>query len=217
MGIKTTRTLRQPVLSAEISEEILGPHRPQIGILGGTFNPIHNGHLIMAQAVGEQLGLDRVYFMPDNLPPHIDPKGAIDPKKRVSMVAAAIHDNPLFALELIEIRRGGVSYTLDTMRALKKAHPNTDYFFIVGADEVNYLPKWHDIDELCKLVTFVGVKRRGYAPTSKYPIVWVDAPLIDISSSRIRERVAAGRSIRYLVPDAVRAYIKKEGLYLDGH
>lgn len=211
---KQTR-LTQPVITEEVSEKILGPRRRQIGLFGGTFNPVHLGHLIMAQAAGTQLGLEKVLFMPDNLPPHVDHKDAIPAPKRVEMLQAAIHDNPLFDLELIEVQRGGVSYTIDTMRALTKAHPDTDYFFIIGADMVNYLPKWRDIDALVKLVHFVGVKRRGFAPTSAYPITWVDAPLVDISSSEIRNKIKLGQSIRYLVPECVRSYIEKEGLYLD--
>lgn len=210
-----TATLTQPVISAEVREELLGPRRKQVALLGGTFNPLHVGHLIMAQAVGTELALDQVRFMPDNLPPHIDAKTAISAEHRVAMIEAAIRDNPLFALDLTEIKRGGVSYTIDTMKALKAAHPDTDYYFIIGADMVNYLPKWRMIDELVKLVTFVGVKRRGYAPASRYPILWVDAPLIEISSTLIRERVRHHQSIRYLVPKPVAAYIKKEGLYLD--
>ncbi|KRN24834.1 nicotinate-nucleotide adenylyltransferase [Lacticaseibacillus camelliae] len=214
MGSKSkTTTLTQPVITEEVSEQILGPRRKQIGILGGTFNPVHIGHLIMAEAVGTTLGLQKVLFMPDNQPPHVDHKDAIPVGKRVTMLQAAIHDNPLFDLELAEVKRGGVSYTIDTMRALKKAHPDTDYYFIIGADMVAYLPKWRDVDKLLKLVHFVGVKRRGFAPASPYPITWVDAPLIDVSSSEIRTRVQTGQSIRYLVPDCVRAYIEKEGLY----
>lgn len=208
-------TLTRPVITAEVSEEILGPRRKQVALFGGTFNPVHIGHLIMAEAVGTTLGLDRVLFMPDNQPPHVDHKSAIPAAHRVAMLEAAIRPNPMFDLELTEVRRGGVSYTIDTMRALREAHPDTDYYFIIGADMVNYLPKWRDIAELVKLVTFVGVRRRGFTPASAYPIVWVDAPLIEISSSTIRERVAKHQSIRYLVPDAVAAYIEKEGLYLD--
>ncbi|MFD1484168.1 nicotinate-nucleotide adenylyltransferase [Lacticaseibacillus baoqingensis] len=212
-----TITLSHPVITEEVSEAILGPRRKQVGLFGGTFNPIHNGHLIMAEAVGTQLGLKQVCFMPDNQPPHVDHKAAIPAKHRLAMLEAAIHDNPLFGLELCELQRGGVSYSYDTLVALKKLHPDTDYYFIIGADMVNYLPKWYRIDDLVKLVTFVGVKRRGYAPQSPYPILWVDAPLIEISSTEIRQRVAAGQSIRYLVPEPVRAYIEKEGLYLDAN
>ncbi|WP_461212927.1 nicotinate-nucleotide adenylyltransferase [Lacticaseibacillus sp. GG6-2] len=213
-GENTVTTLTHPVITEEVSEAILGSRRKQIGLFGGTFNPIHNGHLIMAEAVGTQLGLRQVLFMPDNQPPHVDHKDAIDPKHRLAMLEAAIRDNPLFGIELCELQRGGISYSYDTMVGLKRLHPDTDYYFIIGADMVDYLPKWHRIDELVKLVTFVGVKRRGYTPQSPYPILWVDAPLIDISSTEIRERVATGQSIRYLVPEPVRAYIEKEGLYL---
>nr|WP_276580116.1 nicotinate-nucleotide adenylyltransferase [Lacticaseibacillus parakribbianus] len=193
----------------------MGPRKKQVGLFGGTFNPVHNGHLIMASAVGTQLGLAKVLFMPDNQPPHVDAKQAIDAADRVAMLRLAIAGNPMFDLELTEIRRGGVSYTIDTMRVLKKLHPDTDYFFIIGADMVNYLPKWREIDALMKLVTFVGVRRRGYVPATPYPIVWVDAPVIEISSTALRERIRTGGDIRYLVPDAVRTYIREKGLYLD--
>ncbi|WP_155286747.1 nicotinate-nucleotide adenylyltransferase [Lacticaseibacillus zhaodongensis] len=209
-------TLRHPVISTELRAKILGPEqRRQIGIFGGTFNPVHTGHLVMADQVGTQLGLDKVYFMPDANPPHVDKKEAIPAKYRVEMLAAAIQGNPLFDLELCEIKRGGISYTYDTMVQLKKDHPDTDYYLIIGADMVNYLPKWYRIDDLAKLVQFVGVKRPGYAPRSKYPVLWVDAPQLEITSTAIRKRVANGESIRYLVPDVVAAYIEKEGLYRD--
>lgn len=207
-------TLTQPVISVAMREQILGTHRrKQVGLFGGTFNPIHNGHLIMAEAAGTELGLEKVYFMPDNMPPHVDTKTAISARHLVNMVQLAIADNPLFGLEGIEIRRGGISYTYQTMQELHRLHPDTDYYFIIGADMVDYLPKWAHIDELVKLVTFVGVKRRGYTPASRYPILWVDAPLIDISSTAVRDRVQAGRSLKYLVPDPVIDYIQKEGLY----
>ena len=196
-------TLTQPVISVAMREQILGTHRrKQVGLFGGTFNPIHNGHLIMAEAAGTELGLE-----------HVDTKTAISARHRVNMVQLAIADNPLFGLEGIEIRRGGISYTYQTMQELHRLHPDTDYYFIIGADMVDYLPKWAHIDELVKLVTFVGVKRRGYTPASRYPILWVDAPLIDISSTAVRDRVQAGRSLKYLVPDPVIDYIQKEGLY----
>lgn len=209
-------TLTRPVISVEMKEQILGiDHRKQVGLFGGTFNPIHNGHLIMAEQVGSQLGLEKVLFMPDNKPPHRDLKRAIAPEHRITMIQAAIQGNPLFGLELLEVKRGGVSYTYDTMVELKRKHPDTDYFFIIGADMVNYLPKWSRIDELIDLVTFVGVKRRGYEPASPYPILWVDSPLIEISSTDIRHRVATNQSLKYLVPDPVIDYIDKEGLYRD--
>lgn len=188
------------------------PHR-RVGILGGTFNPPHIGHLIMAQQVGDQLGLDEVRFMPDAQPPHVDEKKTIAASDRVNMVQAAIADNDLFRLETAEIKRGGKSYSYDTMKALKAQHPDTQYYFIIGGDMVDYLHTWHRIDDLLKLVTFVGIKRTGYPVTSKYPVIWVDAPLIDVSSTQIRNKISHGHTVRYLVPDAVAAYIEEHHLY----
>lgn len=188
-------------------------HRKRVGILGGTFNPVHNGHLIIAEQVRDQLGLDKVYFMPDANPPHVDPKFAIDAKDRVAMVNLAISNNTKFEVEMTEILRGGVSYSYDTMLELTRRHPENQYYFIIGGDMVNYLPKWYRIGDLIKLVSFVGVKRDGYTPASKYPIIWVDVPYIDISSTLIRSKVRQHQSIRYLVPDAVLKYIKENRLY----
>ena len=136
--------------------------RKRVGIIGGTFNPPHLGHLIIAQQVGQQLALDKVYFMPDAEPPHIDEKPFIDGKHREEMVKRAIADNDLFALEDVELKRGGKSYTIDTMKELIEKNPDTDYYFIIGGDMVAYLPKWERIDELMTLVHFVGVVRPGY-------------------------------------------------------
>lgn len=112
-------TLTQPVISVAMREQILGTHRrKQVGLFGGTFNPIHNGHLIMAEAAGTELGLEKVYFMPDNMPPHVDTKTAISARHRVNMVQLAIADNPLFGLEGIEIRRGGISYTYQDRKSV---------------------------------------------------------------------------------------------------
>ncbi|ARJ71583.1 putative nicotinate-nucleotide adenylyltransferase [Latilactobacillus sakei] len=187
--------------------------RQQVGIMGGTFNPPHLGHLIMAEQVGTQLGLDKVLFMPDATPPHVDTKKTLPAKHRVEMVKRAIADNPLFELSMAEIERGGVSYTYDTIVALKKQYPNTDFYFIIGGDMVDYLPTWHRIDDLVQLVQFVGIQRTGYSRQTPYPVLWVDAPLVDISSTQIRNKVQQGCSIRYLVPTKVADYIEEEGLY----
>ncbi|MFD1317860.1 nicotinate-nucleotide adenylyltransferase [Loigolactobacillus zhaoyuanensis] len=201
-----------------MKEEILGnEHKKQVGIMGGTFNPPHLGHLVIAESVGSQLGLEQVLFMPDAQPPHQTTKTTIAAKHRLAMVERAIDGNPRFALERAEIDRGGISYTYDTMVTLKQQHPDTDYYFIIGADMVADLPTWHRIDDLLKLVQFVGVKRPEFPVTSRYPILWVDAPLLDISSSLIRQRVSQGCSVRYLVPDAVLDYIEEEGLYREKH
>lgn len=189
--------------------------KKRIGIMGGTFNPPHLGHLVMADQVLTQLGLDRVLFMPDANPPHVDHKLAIDAHDRVRMVGDSIASNRNFGLELAEVQRGGISYTYDTMVELKRKHPETEYYFIIGGDMVAYLPTWHRIDELVKLVQFVGVKRESYSVKTPYPVIWVDAPLLDVSSTMIRQRVRQGQSIRYLVADPVAEFIKERQLYHD--
>ena len=188
-------------------------HRKRIVIYGGTFNPVHNAHLLAADQVGKTLLLNKVLFMPDMIPPHVDHKEAIDAEDRVNMLQLAIEDNPLFGIEMAEIERGGISYTYDTMKYLKEKHPDTDYYFIIGGDMVDYLPKWHEIDKLVKLVNFVGVRRPGAQNDSQYPVIWVDVPGVDFSSTDIRDRIKQGRSIRYMVPDKVAEYIKEHQLY----
>ena len=200
-------------------EEVLPKENPlirkRVGIMGGTFNPPHIGHLIIAQQAGLQLGLDKVFFMPDAEPPHIDEKPFIQGEHRKLMVEETIKGNELFDLEVIELERGGKSYTVDTMKELTKKNPDVDYYFIIGADMVEYLPKWERIEELMKLVNFVGVGRPGYKEDSIYPVIWVDSPKLDISSTVIRKMVKSGQSVRYLVTEKVEEYIEKEGLYLD--
>ncbi|MCM0597776.1 nicotinate-nucleotide adenylyltransferase [Periweissella fabaria] len=187
----------------------------RVGIMGGTFNPIHNGHLIMAEQVRSQLGLDEILFIPNNIPPHIDTKTAIDGTTRAKLIELAIEDNSDFNLERIELIKGGVSYSIDTIAELKRQHPDTEYYFIIGADEVAYLPKWYRIDELITMVTFVAIKRVGFTQTSEYPVIWIDTPIVEISSTDVRQRIEQQRSIRYLVPLKVADYIVKNGLYQD--
>lgn len=190
-------------------------HRRQVGILGGSFNPVHVAHLTIADQVRHQLGLDEVRLMPSYLSPHVDEKKTIDSSWRLKMLELAIVDNPELTIERCEIERQGKSYTIDTMRELTRRHPGIDFYFIIGGDMVDYLSTWQEIDELLTLVKFVGVKRPGYPEESAYPIIWVDVPQMSISSSEIRRKVAQGCTIRYLVPELVREYIMKEGLYLD--
>lgn len=196
-------------------QEIKTHHHKRIGLYGGTFNPVHNAHLLVADQVGKTLCLDRVLMMPDMIPPHVDHKDAIAANLRVDMLRLAIKDNPFLGIELAEIQRGGVSYTYDTIKMLKKRHPDVDYYFIIGGDMVDYLPKWHRINDLMRLVNFVGVRRPGAHNQSDYPVIWVDVPEVDFSSSDIRSRVRDGRSIKYMVPAAVEKYIKEHQLYLD--
>lgn len=201
-------------VQVEVVEEPLTQAKgKKIGILGGTFNPPHLAHLMIAEQVASQLGLDKILFVPDYLPPHVDKKEAIAAEHRVEMVRLAIQGNPNFDLDLIEINRGGTSYSYDTVKALKEMHPENDYYFIIGGDMVNYLPTWHEIDKLARMVHFVGVDRPEYERDAKYPIIWVDTPHFDLSSTMIREKVNKGCSIKYLVPDAVEDYMREHHLY----
>jgi len=189
--------------------------RKQVGILGGNFNPVHLMHLIIADQVGQLLGLDEVRLMPEYLPPHVDAKKTIAPEHRLAMLELAVADNPRLKVEDIEVKRQGVSYTIETMKLLKEQNPDVDFYFIIGGDMVAYLPKWRQIDELIDLVQFVGVKRPNYSQESPYPIIWVDIPQMDLSSSEIRRKIAQGCSARYFLPDPVLNYILEKGLYLD--
>lgn len=184
----------------------------QVGILGGTFDPPHLGHLIIAEEVRLALQLDEVWFIPSHEPPHKQ-KAFIDTFHRVEMVQRAVNSNPFFKVSRIEVDRLGKSFTIDTMKLLKKDHPAINFHFIIGADMVEYLPHWERIDELNNTVKFVGVKRKGYQLISNYSISEVDIPLIEISSTNIKERLTNNISVKYMVPDCVETYIKEKRLY----
>ncbi len=208
--------MKQPIHTLEEIPSLLldkQPKRRRVGILGGGFNPVHMGHLIIAEQVSAQLDLDEFYLMPSYQSPHVDKKETIDSHHRVEMLKLGIQDNPKLSLELTEVVRKGKSYTYDTMAYLTNMHPDTDYYFVIGGDMVEYLPKWHKIDELVQMIQFVGVNRLGSPKTTDYPLIWVDLPLIDISSSMIRQKIASNQSVKYFLPDNVLEYIHKKGLY----
>jgi nicotinate-nucleotide adenylyltransferase len=184
----------------------------RIGILGGTFDPPHIGHLIIAQEVLISLQLDQVWFIPTYEPPHKH-EATFQVENRLEMLQLALADNEAFLLNTIEVKREGKSYTYDTMVTLKKEYPEKEFYFIIGADMVEYLPKWYRIDELIQLVRFVGVQRAGYSLATPYPIIEIDIPAVDISSTIIRERIRNRKSIQYLVPESVHTYIKEHGFY----
>ena len=186
----------------------------RIGILGGNFNPVHHAHLFIADQVQQRLGLDEVQLMPENEPPHIDSKTTIAADHRVNMLGLAIKNYPNLSLNLSEIERGGKSYTYDTMLKLTTEHPENDYFFIIGGDMVDYLDKWSKIDDLVKLVTFVAVNRhQAMLSVPKYPVQLVDLPLLDISSSNIRNSISVGNMPNFLLPAEVLSYIHDHGIY----
>lgn len=205
--------LLTPFTKVELEPEIKNKKRKQVGILGGNFNPVHNAHLVVADQVRQQLGLDKVLLMPEYLPPHVDAKETIAEHHRLKMLELAIEGIEGLEIETIELERKGISYTYDTMLLLNERDPDTDYYFIIGSDMVDYLPKWHRIDELVEIVQFVGVQRPRYKAGTSYPVIWVDVPLMDISSSMVRDFVAKGRTPNFMLPKPVLDYIKKEGLY----
>ncbi|MDN6711484.1 MAG: nicotinate-nucleotide adenylyltransferase, partial [Tetragenococcus halophilus] len=133
----------------------------------------------------------------------------------LKMLELAIADNPLLDIEKSEINRQGKSYTYETMKILTEKYPDTDFYFILGGDMVEYLPKWYKVDELMQLVQFVGVKRPNYPTETSYPIIWIDVPDMNISSTDLRKKIAQGCSVNYLLPENVLHYIQEKGLYLD--
>lgn len=190
----------------------------RVGLMGGTFDPIHLGHLIAAEQVREQMGLDQVWFLPAPIPPHKPNRSITDAIHRLNMVELAIENHPHFHVSRVEFEREGRSYTIDTMRALNERYPEHRFFFIVGADMVQDLPNWHQIEQLMKCVTFIGLDRPGYERPRlegalARRVTYVTMPLIDIAATEVRERIRAGQSIRYLVPDRVRYYIEEHRLY----
>lgn len=185
----------------------------KVGIFGGTFNPPHIGHLIMANEAYVALGLDEVRFMPNAKAPHKEVAEEATNAQRLHLVELAIKESPQFTVERFEVERGGVSYTFDTMEQLILREPETDFYFIIGGDMIDSLHTWHRIDELVRLVKFVGVRRPGTNAETTYPVQMIEAPEIDLSSTFIRQRLKTGGTLQFLLQPAVEAYIRKEGLY----
>jgi nicotinate-nucleotide adenylyltransferase len=199
-----------------------------IGVLGGTFDPIHMGHLIIAEEVRARLDLAEVLFVPAGQP-WLKENNVISPAEhRVEMVRLAISKEPAFKLSTMEIERPGPSYTVDTMAELRSQIGAEDrLFFILGWDNLNQLPQWHEPARLVKLCRLVPVRRVSYpnpdldsletaVPGLSQSLVMLDTPQIEISSSEIRDRVARGLSIHHLVPEPVERYIKQHRLYMRG-
>src|SRR5690349_23492662 len=183
----------------------------KIGIYGGTFDPIHHGHLILSRQACEELGFDQLLFVPAALSPFKQNVPLASAELRLSMLRAAIEGQEDFVAEDCELRRPPPSYSIDTVLKIREREPNAELFWLIGADNVNGLRKWHRIDELNKLVQFVVLDRGcGEKKIHNYPVVQRN---IDISATEIRKRVASGRSIRYLVPKAVEEIIRREKIY----
>lgn len=196
----------------------------KLGILGGTFDPIHNGHVYLANAAYEDLGLDEVLLIPAYVAPHKVGLDFAPAKDRYLMAMLATREYPYMKVSDIEINRTGVSYTYDTIMELKKQYPDYEFYFIVGGDTVPQLPSWHNIDALLEMVTFVAVGRPGYtdvinkAAAKLGPIVYekvrmLHAEEFSVSSTKIRNRIRQRRSLIGLVPETVQEYIYVNGLY----
>lgn len=198
----------------------------KIGIMGGTFDPIHLGHLAVAEEVLEVMDLEKVIFVTAGLPPHKDNKNIALAKHRYEMTLLATIDNPRFETSMIEINRPGKSYTIDTFYEIKNDYKNAvDFYFIIGADSVFQLSRWKNSDELLKKCKFIAISRPGYDMDklereidNLYEIYDTSIQIIstmhlNISSTMVRERLKEGKSIKYLVPHAIEDYIKKYKLY----
>ncbi len=175
---------------------------------------MHIGHLILAEEVRENLSLDKVIFMPTNLPPHKDIKDVVPAKERYRMIELAIKGNKYFEVSDMEIERKGKSYTIDTINELKVKFPKKTLYFITGSDLLKYLKEWKDLERIIRMVKFVVATRPGY-PLEKIPsyISTIAIRAVDISAYEIREAVKQNRSFRYLVTDEVFSHIVKKGLY----
>lgn len=185
----------------------------KLGILGGTFDPPHVGHLILGQQAAEQLQLDKVFFIPANNPPHKN--GAfLDSKFRLEMVRLAVEGNSKFEALGIEIKRRGPSYTIDTVAELKKIYPNDEFYLIVGSDLAGNFNHWRHPDRIKKEAKVVVAQREGAVLETKNEFKKINITQVGISSSQIRERVKKSKAIRYLVSEKVRRYIKDNNFYL---
>jgi nicotinate-nucleotide adenylyltransferase len=199
----------------------------RVGLFGGSFDPVHLGHLLLAECCREQCRLEQIRFLPAAVPPHKQGRDLTPGRQRLEMLKLATAGHPGFVVSTYELDRGGVSYTVDTLRHHRAEEPQAELFLLLGADMLLDLPNWHEASEVCRLASPVVVCRPGVAePDYKAlaeaaPPHWIDLlrqqrvemPQVDLASSEIRRRVAAGLSIRYQVPRAVEKYIETHGLY----
>ncbi|MGC8669459.1 MAG: nicotinate-nucleotide adenylyltransferase [Chthonomonadales bacterium] len=194
----------------------------RLGILGGTFDPIHHAHLFIGEEARVRFGLDRVLFVPNRTPPHKCEPDLTPEAHRFAMVELAVASNPRFSASRVELDRPGPSYTVDTLRILKEEYPAAEFYFISGLDAVAEMGSWKEPLAIAKLSTIVAIGRPGFdaenalaalPPDLRLRIEVIASPLMAISSTLLRERVQAGLPIRYLTPDPVIEYIQLHGLY----
>jgi nicotinate-nucleotide adenylyltransferase len=199
----------------------------RLGIYGGSFDPVHYGHLLLAESCREQASLDEVWLLPAAASPHKQGHATASAKDRVEMLRLAVAGHPALVVSTIEVERGGVSYTVETLRAVHAARPDDELFLLMGADTLADLPKWREPGEVLRLAIPVAVERHGAPPPDYQAIAGfvtpgrlhaireqrVEMPVIELSATDIRERVRAGCSIRFRTPRGVEKYIETQGLY----
>jgi nicotinate-nucleotide adenylyltransferase len=195
----------------------------RVGILGGTFNPPHLGHLVAAQEAYRELDLDQVMLIPAGIPPHKPVDDEPGPEHRLELCRLAVGDDERFTVSALELRRDGPSFTVDTLKLLRSQSPSDDLYLILGGDIAAGLPKWHEPERVLELATVAIAKRRGTAKAAVDDALaqlkggerarFFQMPRIEISSTMVRRRVRAGQPIRYFVPDGVMHYIESHGLY----
>jgi nicotinate-nucleotide adenylyltransferase len=193
--------------------------------MGGTFDPIHYGHLVAAEMARAEFSLNKVLFIPSGTPPHKDRSDITAAGLRFEMVERAIQDNPAFEISALELRRKGPSYTVDTLRVLRRTWPEHEFYFITGSDALRQIFSWREVEEILMMTKFIGAARPGFdasdfllqvqkeRPETQERIHYIEVPALAISSTDIRARVKRGQPIRYLLPEPVRLYIQQHGLY----
>jgi nicotinate-nucleotide adenylyltransferase len=192
-----------------------------IGLFGGSFNPPHIAHLIVAEVVRDQFDLSEVWWIPNATPPHKPDDELVAVKHRLAMTQRSVESNPYFRVCDLEVEREGVSYTVDTLRVLQERRPDTSFALLLGSDSLDHLAEWHRPDEIVERVPLIVYKRPGAIEAVAEPrfanrVHYAAAPVMEVSGTEVRARRQAGRSIRYLVPEAVRTYIETHDLYRDG-
>ncbi len=198
----------------------------KIGIMGGTFDPIHIGHLILGEAAQQQFGLDKILYMPAGNPPHkLHRDGRATDEQRTEMVRLAIEDNPNFELSLMEMNADGYSYTYRTLERFKAEHPENEYYFIIGADSLYDFDQWKEPQRICNAGSIICATR-NQTPREEFQALMekrrkeyngnfllLDSPNLDISSNNLRKMIAEGKSVRYYIRYAVIQYIREQGIY----
>ncbi|TSB46792.1 nicotinate-nucleotide adenylyltransferase [Alkalicoccobacillus porphyridii] len=187
----------------------------KIGLFGGTFDPPHLGHMLIAQEALTECQLDEIWFIPVSTPPHKE-REVTPGQERFEMLQCATADEQRFQVSDVELSRSGRSYTVDTVKHFTQMYPNDQFYFIIGGDMVESLEEWKDIETIFDLVTFIGVQRSGSKEASHayQNRIWhLDLVQVDFSSSNIRKRLIDSKPVRYMVPDSVNSYIQKGGLY----